>query len=59
MNAKYDIPFNSVYLSSVLTSILCLVNLGSTFAFNLIVSLSLLALLSTYMISIGCIPITL
>lgn len=55
MNAKYDIPFNSVYLSSVLTSILCLVNLGSTFAFNLIVSLSLLALLSTYMISIGCI----
>ncbi|KAK8177984.1 amino acid transporter-like protein [Phyllosticta citrichinensis] len=55
MNPKYDIPFNSVYLSSILTSILCLVNLGSTFAFNLIVSLSLLALLSTYMISIGCI----
>ena len=55
MNKKYDIPFNSVYLTSVLTAILCLINLGSNLAFNIIVSLSLLALLSTYMISIGCV----
>lgn len=55
MNRKYDIPFNAVYLSSVLCAILCLINLGSTLAFNIIVSLSLLALLSTYMISIGCV----
>lgn len=55
MNRKYDIPFNAVYLSSVGTAVLCLINLGSTLAFNIIVSLSLLALLSTYMISIGCV----
>lgn len=55
MNRKYDIPFNAVYLSSVGAGILCLVNLGSTLAFNIIVSLSLLALLSTYMLSIGCV----
>ena len=55
MNLKYEIPFNAVYLSSVGTAILCLINLGSTLAFNIIVSLSLLALMSTYMMSIGCV----
>ncbi|KAL0258810.1 hypothetical protein SLS55_006314 [Diplodia seriata] len=55
MDRKYDIPFNAVYLSSVGAGILCLVNMGSTLAFNIIVSLSLLALLSTYMLSIGCV----
>ena len=55
MNPKYNIPFNSVYLSSALAGALCLINLGSTLAFNIIVSLSLLALMSTYMISIGCV----
>lgn len=55
MNWKFNIPFNSVYLTSVLTGVLCLINLGSTLAFNIIVSLSLLGLLSTYMISIGCV----
>lgn len=55
MNRKHDIPFNAVYLSSIGAGILCLVNLGSTLAFNIIVSLSLLALLSTYMLSIGCV----
>jgi choline transport protein len=34
---------------------ICLINLGSTFAFNIIVSLTLLAPPSTYMISIGCV----
>ena len=55
MNTKYEIPFNAVYLSSVGSAILCLINLGSTLAFNIIVSLSLLALMSTYMMSIGCV----
>jgi choline transport protein len=55
MNWKFNIPFNSVYLTSVLTGVLCLINLGSTLGFNIIVSLSLLGLLSTYMISIGCV----
>jgi choline transport protein len=55
INHKHNVPENAVYLTSVLSGILCLINLGSTFAFNIIVSLSLLALLSTYMISIGCV----
>src|ERR1700743_960983 len=55
MDRKRAIPFNSVYLTSVLSGLLCLINLGSTLAFNIIVSLSLLALLSSYTISIGCV----
>ena len=55
MNHKRNVPDNSVYLTSVISGILCLINLGSTVAFNIIVSLTLLALLSTYMISIGCV----
>jgi amino acid transporter len=55
MNHKRNVPDNSVYLTSIAAGILCLINLGSTFAFNIIVSLTLLALLSTYMISIGCV----
>lgn len=55
MNQKRHVPDNAVYLTTVLTLILCLINLGSNLAFNIIVSLSLLALLSTYMISSGCV----
>jgi len=55
MNHKRNVPDNAVYLTSVAAGVLCLINLGSTVAFNIIVSLTLLALLSTYMISIGCV----
>ena len=55
MNQKWSIPFNSVYATSFAVALLSLINLGSTLAFNIIVSLSLLGLLSTYMISIGCV----
>jgi choline transport protein len=55
MNHKRNVPDNAVYITSIISGILCLINLGSTLAFNIIVSLTLLALLSTYMISIGCV----
>lgn len=55
MDHKYSIPFNSVYATSIACALLSLINLGSTLAFNIVVSLSLLGLLSTYMISIGCV----
>lgn len=48
-------PFNAVYLSTFIAIIISLVSLGSSFAFNVIASLSLLALMSTYMLSIGCV----
>ena len=55
MNDNWNIPFNAVYLVSFFTAVLCLIQLGSTLAFNIVVSLNLLGLLSTYMISIGCV----
>jgi amino acid transporter len=55
MDPKLRIPSNAVYVSSVAVVLLYLINLGSDLAFNIIVSLSLLGLLSTYMISIGCV----
>lgn len=55
MDRKWNIPFNAVYITSVAVVLLSLINLGSTLAFNIIVSLSLLGLLSTYMLSIGCV----
>ncbi|KAK6207177.1 hypothetical protein LQW54_007378 [Pestalotiopsis sp. IQ-011] len=53
MDRKYHVPMNAVYITSVLVGILAFVQLGSTVAFNTIVSLSVLGLLSTYLISIG------
>jgi choline transport protein len=55
MDQKWNIPFNSVYATSAACVILALIQLGSTVAFNIIVSLSVLGLMSTYMISIGCV----
>lgn len=57
MNKKRHVPDNSVYLTSVVAGIICLINLGSTVGFNIVVSLNLLALMSTYMLSIGCIAL--
>ncbi len=55
INDKHNVPDNAVYLTSVVSGAICLINLGSTTAFNIVVSLALLALLTTYMISIGCV----
>ncbi|KAK4556140.1 hypothetical protein LTR86_006837 [Recurvomyces mirabilis] len=55
MDRKWSIPFNSVYATSAACVVLALIQLGSTVAFNIIVSLSVLGLMSTYMISIGCV----
>lgn len=53
MDKKRQIPFNSVYVTPIFSCIICLINLGSTVGFDLVVSLILLALMSTYMLSIG------
>lgn len=52
-----NVPFNAVLTTSCLSLILCLIQLGSTVAFNIIISLNLIAFLGTYMISIGCLLI--
>jgi amino acid transporter len=54
---KRNIPFNAVYATAFWSAVLCVINIGSTTAFNIIISLTLLALLSTYMLSIGCVSL--
>nr|POF04539.1 putative amino-acid permease pb24d3.02c [Quercus suber] len=52
-----DIPLNAVLVSFVVTCLLSLINLGSVTAFNAIVSLTVGAILSSYIISIGCVAL--
>lgn len=52
---KDSIPWVSVVVTGIFTCILALINLGSSVAFNAIISLQLLALMSTYCVSIGCV----
>ncbi|ORY16828.1 amino acid/polyamine transporter I [Clohesyomyces aquaticus] len=50
----WDIPLNSVIVSFTVAILLSMINIGSTVAFNSIASLGTCALLSSYIISIGC-----
>lgn len=47
--------FNVIWVMSILTAILSLLRSAPTPAFNVLVSLSTLGIVSTYLISIGCI----
>lgn len=53
----WAIPLNSILVCFIVTCLLSLINIGSTVAFNAIVSLGAAALFSTYAISISCILI--
>ena len=53
----WNIPLNTVCLTFVFTTLLSLINIGSTVAFNAICSMATNALLSTYIISISCLVI--
>jgi choline transport protein len=52
---RETVPQNAVIFTCVITMLLSLINLGSSVAFNAIISLQLLSLMSTYCISIGCV----
>lgn len=49
----WDVPMNSIVVSFVVSCLLSIINIGSTIALNNITSLSLVAILSSYIISIG------
>jgi len=53
VSTKNHIPANAVILTCIITILLSLINLGSTAAFNAIISLQLMALMATYLLSIG------
>ncbi len=50
----WNIPLNAVMLTFIITTLLSLINIGSTVAFNAIGSLAVSALLGTYIISFSC-----
>jgi amino acid transporter len=50
-----EIPSNAILLSSTIAALLALINIGSTTAFNAIVSLQVVSLMFTYTVSLSCI----
>ncbi|KAM7211553.1 amino acid transporter [Rhypophila decipiens] len=57
VSPSYDIPANAVYLTVVVVVLMSLIQIGSTVAFNQILAFGVGSMLSTYMISIGCIAL--
>jgi amino acid transporter len=51
----WDVPVNAVLVTLLFTTLLCLIIIGSTIAFNVITSLGQVGLVSSYFIAIGCI----
>ena len=49
----WDIPLNAIFMSFIVTSVLSLINLGSTVAIEAVASLSASLLLTSYMVSIS------
>jgi amino acid transporter len=52
--AGWDVPINAILTTFLFSSLLSLINVGSAVALNSITSLATSALLSSYMVSIGC-----
>ena len=50
-------PLNSLIVSFVFTALISLINIGSTIAFNNIISLGVAALITSYVISVSCLLI--
>jgi amino acid transporter len=55
VDTKRKIPVNSIALSCVISCLLSLINIGSSTAFNAIISVNTAALMFTYTISISCV----
>lgn len=50
----WDVPINAIITTFLISSLLSLINIGSTVALNSITSLATTSLLSSYITSIGC-----
>lgn len=55
MSPTFPIPLNAVLVSFLCGVVISLINLGSAVALNAIVSLTISALLGSYIVCIGCI----
>ncbi|KAF2807267.1 amino acid transporter [Mytilinidion resinicola] len=50
-----EIPGNAIALTCIITALLSLINIGSDVAFNAIISLQVVAIMISYMVSVGCV----
>ncbi|PNY28121.1 amino-acid permease [Tolypocladium capitatum] len=57
VHPTWHVPVNSVIFTCIFSTALSLINIGSTVAFNAMLSLSTVALMATYMISISCVAL--
>ncbi|KAK5003125.1 hypothetical protein LTR28_010562 [Elasticomyces elasticus] len=57
VHPRWQIPVNSILFTCAFTMAISLINIGSSVAFNAILSLSTVALMATYVISIGCVTL--
>ena len=55
VNPIWQVPGNSILVSCFFTVAMSLINIGSTVAFNAVLSLGVVALMTTYGISISCV----
>ncbi|KAJ5591694.1 uncharacterized protein N7459_002063 [Penicillium hispanicum] len=55
VNPTFTVPLNALGVSLVIVSLLSLINIGSSVAFNAIMSLGTAALLTSYLMSISCV----
>ena len=57
VNERLRAPANAVIFTVIVTCLVSLINIGSTVAFNALLSLATVALMGTYVISIGCVTL--
>ncbi|KAM5432817.1 hypothetical protein MferCBS31731_007343 [Microsporum ferrugineum] len=55
VDSRFVVPLNALSISFVIVILLALINIGSSVAFNAILSLGVGCLLTSYIISIGCV----
>jgi choline transport protein len=55
VDPKVEVPANAIVFTCTCTVLLSLINIGSSAAFNAIISLNLVSLMLSYSLSIGCV----
>ncbi|PWY88030.1 amino acid transporter [Aspergillus sclerotioniger CBS 115572] len=57
VNPNWNIPLNAVIVSLVLTILLSLINIGSTVALDALITLTVGALLNSYIVTVSCVAL--
>lgn len=55
ISPRYQVPMNAIWVTMFCNTVLCLINLGSNLAFNIIIGISTVGTTATYILSIGCV----